>query len=58
MVVSARSHERDKVAALDAGADDYLTKPFGTEELLARIRTALRHTTRTLTANDQLGQHR
>ncbi len=53
VVVSARSHERDKVAALDTGADDYLTKPFGTEELLARIRTALRHT-RTLTANDQL----
>lgn len=53
VVVSARSHERDKVAALDAGADDYLTKPFGTEELLARIRTALRHT-RTQTANDQL----
>ena len=53
VVVSARSHERDKVAALDAGADDYLTKPFGTEALLARIRTALRHT-RTLTANDHL----
>ena len=50
VVVSARSHERDKVAALDAGADDYLTKPFGTEELLARIRTALRHT-RTLTGD-------
>ena len=44
IVVSARSHERDKVDALDAGADDYLTKPFGTGELLARIRTALRHT--------------
>ena len=44
IVVSARSNERDKVAALDAGADDYLTKPFGTAELLARIRTALRHT--------------
>ena len=44
LVVSARSHERDKVEALDAGADDYLTKPFGTVELLARIRTALRHT--------------
>lgn len=43
IVVSARSHEQDKVAALDAGADDYLTKPFGTYELLARIRTALRH---------------
>lgn len=44
VVVSARTHERDKVAALDAGADDYVTKPFGTHELLARIRTALRHT--------------
>ena len=44
VVVSARSHERDKVAALDAGADDYLTKPFGTAELLARVRTAIRHT--------------
>ena len=44
IVVSARSHESDKVAARDAGADDYLTKPFGTEELLARIRTAIRHT--------------
>ncbi len=43
LVVSARMHERDKVAALDAGADDYLTKPFGIGELLARIRTALRH---------------
>lgn len=43
LVVSARSHERDKVAALDMGADDYVTKPFGTGELLARLRTALRH---------------
>ena len=43
VVVSARSHEQDKVSALDLGADDYLTKPFGTVELLARIRTALRH---------------
>ena len=43
LVVSARTHERDKVAALDLGADDYITKPFGTSELLARVRTALRH---------------
>ncbi len=43
VVVSARAHERDKIEALDAGADDYLTKPFGTGELLARVRTALRH---------------
>ena len=43
IVVSARSHERDKVEALDLGADDYITKPFGTSELLARIRMALRH---------------
>lgn len=43
VVVSARTHERDKIEALDAGADDYLTKPFGTGELLARVRTALRH---------------
>ena len=38
VVVSARSHEQDKVSALDLGADDYLTKPFGTDELLARVR--------------------
>jgi two-component system, OmpR family, KDP operon response regulator KdpE len=43
IVVSARGQERDKVAALDLGADDYLTKPFGTGELLARMRAALRH---------------
>ncbi len=43
IVVSARSRERDKVDALDAGADDYLTKPFGISELMARIRAALRH---------------
>jgi two-component system, OmpR family, KDP operon response regulator KdpE len=46
LVVSARGQERDKVEALDAGADDYLTKPFGTEELLARMRVALRHASR------------
>lgn len=43
IVVSARGREREKVEALDQGADDYITKPFGTAELLARIRTALRH---------------
>jgi two-component system, OmpR family, KDP operon response regulator KdpE len=42
LILSARGAEGDKVKALDAGADDYVTKPFGTEELLARIRAALR----------------
>lgn len=42
IVLSARGHEGDKVIALDSGADDYLTKPFGSSELLARIRVALR----------------
>ncbi len=46
VVVSARGLEQDKVQALDAGADDYLTKPFGTGELLARMRVALRHASR------------
>jgi two-component system KDP operon response regulator KdpE len=43
IVISARGREEDKVSALDAGADDYLTKPFGVNELLARMRVALRH---------------
>lgn len=43
IVVSARDRERDKVEALELGADDYITKPFGTGELLARIKTSLRH---------------
>lgn len=42
IILSVREHEQDKVAALDAGADDYLTKPFGSSELLARLRVALR----------------
>jgi two-component system, OmpR family, KDP operon response regulator KdpE len=46
IVLSARGHEQDKVAALDLGADDYLTKPFSVDELLARIRVALRHAAR------------
>lgn len=44
IVVSARSYERDKIKALDMGADDYVVKPFGAAELLARIRVAIRHT--------------
>lgn len=43
IVISARTQEQGKIQALDSGADDYITKPFGTGELLARIRTALRH---------------
>ncbi len=45
IILSVREGESDKVAALDAGADDYLTKPFGTGELMARMRAALRHLT-------------
>ena len=51
VVVSAHLHEREKVEALDAGADDYITKPFGVSELVARIRTALRHAQ---TGSDQM----
>ena len=46
IVLSARGQEGDKISALDAGADDYLTKPFGTGELLARMRVAFRHSDR------------
>lgn len=53
IVLSARNTEQDKATALDLGADDYLSKPFGTVELLARIRAALRHT-RTTLENDEL----
>ncbi len=47
VVISARGQEEDKIKALDAGADDYLTKPFGVGELLARLRVALRHASKT-----------
>ncbi len=53
IVVSARSSEKDKVEALDRGADDYITKPFGSAELLARIRVAIRHS-RASMGNEQL----
>ena len=46
IVISARTQEQEKVLALDNGADDYITKPFGPSELMARIRTALRHSNR------------
>jgi two-component system KDP operon response regulator KdpE len=46
IVLSARGQERDKIAALDAGADDYVSKPFGVGELLARMRVVLRHAAR------------
>lgn len=55
VVLSARTHERDKVEALDLGADDYITKPFGANELLARIRMALRHT-QTMSQNAQIAR--
>lgn len=50
IILSVRGDEKDKVRALDEGADDYVTKPFGIEELLARIRAALRHTSGITTA--------
>ena len=49
VVLSARNQERTKIDALDAGADDYITKPFGVGELLARVRAALRHSVRPAT---------
>jgi two-component system KDP operon response regulator KdpE len=54
IVLSARTAERAKIEALDAGADDYVTKPFGVGELLARVRVALRHTARTASGDHVL----
>ena len=54
VVLSARVQERDKIGALDAGADDYVTKPFGVGELLARVRVALRHRARAATGDNVL----
>ena len=54
VVLSARTQERSKIEALDAGADDYVTKPFGVGELLARVRVALRHATRPSTGKETL----
>jgi two-component system KDP operon response regulator KdpE len=54
IVLSARAQERAKVDALDAGADDYVTKPFGVGELLARVRVALRHVSRSDTGKSVL----
>ncbi|MBX3207616.1 MAG: response regulator [Labilithrix sp.] len=53
IVLSARGQEEDKISALDAGADDYLTKPFSVGELLARIRVALRHTAEAASAEEE-----
>jgi two-component system KDP operon response regulator KdpE len=53
IVLSARGQEQDKIAALDAGADDYLTKPFSVGELLARMRVALRHAQQAVDANEE-----
>lgn len=55
IIISARTKEQEKVQALDLGADDYITKPFGTSELMARIRTALRHSNK-LESPDELNK--
>lgn len=57
IVISARGQETDKISGLDSGADDYLTKPFGVEELLARIRVALRHVERAKEDPEPVYQH-
>ena len=57
IVLTARDRDEDKVQALDLGADDYLTKPFSVEELLARIRVALRHSQRVGSLEDAIFEH-
>lgn len=57
IVISARDQDKEKAAALDLGADDYLTKPFSATELLARIRVAIRHLYRKGASNQQLTRH-
>jgi two-component system KDP operon response regulator KdpE len=54
LVLSARTHEQSKIEALDAGADDYMTKPFGVGELFARVRAALRHAVRSESGSNAL----
>ena len=56
IIISARGHEREKIEALDAGADDYLTKPFSVPELLARIRVILRHKASDSAANETVNK--
>ena len=58
VVLSSRGDEAAKVAALDAGADDYVTKPFGADELMARLRAALRHRLQQQGAERDLHQRR
>jgi two-component system KDP operon response regulator KdpE len=57
IILSARGQESDKIAGLDAGADDYLTKPFGVAELMARLRVALRHAQRDPKEETPVYQH-
>ena len=56
LMLTAKGEVEDKVLGLDSGANDYLTKPFGTDELLARVRTAIRHT-RTISGNDEIARN-
>lgn len=57
IIISARQQESEKVTALDYGADDYISKPFGTKELLARLRTALRHSTSSVSSGSSASKY-